>query len=271
MIDFSKTRHYTLSIRLSADGFCFAVHNPLAVDEYAYQPYRIDSQKSLTANLKEAAKEIEILKHTYKTVNIIIADTDYTIVPKEFYAESHKTELFHKNISSSNTNITILQNPAGDEQAVILFSIETQLYKYLTERFPKATIYAAITPLVNFGVEKSYSSPNKYCLLYLHKRKIDFMCFDKATPLFINTFDCRDTANMLYFLLSCWSTLGLSQIDDTLHIAGRTRQSKEIQAELAKFICNIHPIRPSEEFHSTELVRVDEMPFDFQALISSCE
>ncbi|MBO5860482.1 MAG: DUF3822 family protein, partial [Alistipes sp.] len=48
VIDFNKTRQYTLSIRLSADGFCFAVHNPQVPSEYAFQPYSIDPLKTLT-------------------------------------------------------------------------------------------------------------------------------------------------------------------------------------------------------------------------------
>ena len=62
----------------------------------------------------------------------------------------------------------------------------------------------------------------------------------------------------------------MSQTDDTLHIVGQQRATKALLKELTLFIQNIHIIRPAEEFHSTELARVDEMPFDLQALIA-CE
>ena len=270
MIDFNKTRQYTLSIRLSADGFCFTVHNPLAAGEYAYQPYRIDPLKTMTANLKAAVEETPILKHTYKSVNVILADANYTLVPKEYYAEQYEEEFYRQNIATPSTNNIVKRNVVGDEQIVVLFAIEKQLNKFLSTQYPKSQIYAAITPLLHFGVEHSYSAGKKYCLLHLRKHCIDFVCCENATPIFVNSFHYRDTADALFYLLNCWTTLGLSQTDDTLHIAGHSRHSKTLLRDLERFIQHIHIIRPAEEFHSTELARVGEMPFDLQALIA-CE
>ena len=270
MIDFKKTRQYTLSIRLSTDGFCFAVHNPKVANEYAYLPYRIDPSKPLTANLKAAVEETEMLRHTYGAVNIILADASYTLVPKEYYAEQYEEEFYQQNISTPTTGYIVMHNQVGDEQIVALFAIEKQLHKYITTQYPKAKVYAAISPLINFGVERSYASGKKYTLLNIRKHSIDFMCYENAMPLLVNTFKYKDTADALYFLLNCWSTLGLSQTDDTLHIVGQSRQGKTLTKELEKFIQHIHLVRPAEEFHSTELARIDEMPFDLQALIA-CE
>jgi hypothetical protein len=269
VIDFKKTRQYTLSIRLSTDGFCFTIHNPQATNEYAYLPYRIDPLKPLVSNLKNAIEETEMLKHTYGTVNIILADTNYTLVPKEYYAEQYEGEFYRLN-TSSTAGSSILSNTTSDEQTVILFDIEKQLHKYILTHYPKARIYAAVTPLIDFGIERSFANNKRYSLLYMHKHSIDFMCYENAAPLFVNTFRFRNDTDALYFLLNCWGTLNLSQTDDTIHIAGQPRHTKNITKELEKFIQNIHIVRPAEEFHSTELARIDEMPFDLQTLIA-CE
>lgn len=270
MIDFNKTKQYTLSIRLSTDGFCFAVHNPYAPNEYAYLPYRIDPLKPLASNLKTAVEETDMLRHTYKEVNILLADASYTLVPKEYYAEQYEEEFYRQNFITPIPQCVIKHNTIGDEQAVVLFGIEKQLHKYITAQYPKAKLYASITPLANFGLERSYAGAKRYNLLHIRKRSIDFMCYEKGSPLLVNTFQYRDTADALFFLLNCWTTLGLSQTDDTLHIIGQSRQTKTLTRELEKFIKNIHLIRTAEEFHSTELARIDELPFDLQALIA-CE
>ena len=270
MIDFNRTKQYTLSIRLSTDGFCFTVHNPQAENEYTYLPYAIDPTKSLTANLKLAVQENEMLRRIYTTVNIILAEVSYTIVPKEYYAESHERELYIQNFPQTTDNTVVQSNLVGDEQAVVLFGIERQLYQYLTERYPKAHIYASVSPLINYGVEKSYTAPRNYCLVHQQKQRTDMLCLTNGSLLFANTFCDRDTNNILYFLLNCWQTLGLSQTEDILHLAGTSRNARTLAQELQKFIKTIHTIRPAEEFHSTELARISEMPFDLQALIT-CE
>ena len=182
MIDFNKTRQYTLSIRLSTDGFCFAVHNPQAVNEYTFQPYRIDTTKSVVANLKVAVKELNMLRHTYGAVNILLVNTPYTLVPIEFYAEQYEREFYQQNIASSTSNATIIHNVVADEQMVVVFAIENQLHKYITTQFPKAVIHAGISPLINFGFERSSMTNKRYCLLHLHKHAIDFLCYDKTSP-----------------------------------------------------------------------------------------
>ena len=270
VIDFNKTRQYTLSIRLSAGGFCFAVHNPQTPNEYAFQPYSIDPLKTLTNNLKTAVVNTEMLKHTYGAVNIILADTSYTLVPKEFYDEQYKEEFYRQNISTPITGSVIMHNFVGDEQLAVIFAIEKQLHRFITNRWAKAQVYASISPIISFGIERSYTSGKKYNLLHLHKHGIDFMCYENTTPLFVNTFQYKDSADALFYLLNSWTSLSLSQTDDTLHIAGQSRHGKSLIREIKKFIQNIHLVRPAEEFHSTELARIDEMPFDLQALIA-CE
>lgn len=270
MIDFNHTKQYTLSIRLSTDGFCFAAHNPQAEEQYAYQPYGIDPAKSLTANLKAAIQETEMLKHSYGKVNVIVANADYTIVPKEYYDESYERELYVQNFAQMSGGTVVKHNFVGEEQAVVLFGIERQLHQLLTDRYPKAQICTPISALINYGVEHSFANGQRYCLAHLRKRSIDLLCFANGALLFINTFSNRNTADTLYFVLNCWQMLGLSQTDDTLHLAGYARNAKELTKELERFIEHIHTIHPAEEFHSTELARIGEIPFDLQALIA-CE
>ena len=271
MIDFNKSRHYTLSIRLSTDGFCFAVHNPQAANEYAYLPYRIDPLKPLTSNLKAAVEETEMLRHTYGAVNIILADANYTLIPKEYYAEQCAHDIYVQNFPQAAPNTQVLTNIVSEEQTIVLFGMEHQLHKFITERYPKAKIYASISPLIEHAVEKSYAQSGKpYCLAHLNKRGTDLLCISNGTLQFANTFDNPDTGDAIYYLLNCWQMLGLSQTDDTLHIAGTARHAKALTNELGRFIKHIHTVRPAEEFHSTELARIDEIPFDLQTLIS-CE
>jgi len=271
VIDFNKTRQYTLSIRLSTDGFCFAVHNPEAVGQFAYIPYRIDTHKSLTANLKEAVKSTDMLRYNYKRVNIIVAGTNYTLVPKEYYADTHKQDFYRQNFTQDTTNITLLDNVVADDQAVVIFAIEKTLHSYINERYPKANIYAAVSMLIDYTTEKSYTTTHKHCLAHIQHRQVDLVCCEKAQPRLVNTFKYKDTADALYYLLNCWSILGLNQTEDMLHLIGSpSRSVRKMQHDAAQFIQHIHLVRPAEEFHTNELARIDELPFDLQILIA-CE
>lgn len=58
--DFTQTDQYTLSIRLSTDGFSFSIYNPLGGDFY-YQPYAVNTQRSMAANVKLFLAETGVL------------------------------------------------------------------------------------------------------------------------------------------------------------------------------------------------------------------
>ena len=71
MIDFTKSKQYTLSIRLSTDGFSFSIYNPIHDNSLSTIEKETDTSLSLTANLKATFRESDFLNHSYKRVNIM--------------------------------------------------------------------------------------------------------------------------------------------------------------------------------------------------------
>ena len=71
--DFNKSEQYTLSIRLSTDGFSFSVFNPLGDGEFSYYDRAVDESFSLTANLKQTFRELAWLERPFRRVNVLMA------------------------------------------------------------------------------------------------------------------------------------------------------------------------------------------------------
>ena len=71
-IDFTKSSQYTLSIRLSTDGFSFSVYNPLEECDFYFQTFAVNTQQSMAANVKAFLAQTAELKYTYRQVNILI-------------------------------------------------------------------------------------------------------------------------------------------------------------------------------------------------------
>ena len=67
MIDFTKSKQYTLSIRLSTDGFSFSIYNPIHDDSLSIIEKEIDTSLSLTANLKSGLSRIGLPKSSLQT------------------------------------------------------------------------------------------------------------------------------------------------------------------------------------------------------------
>ena len=87
MIDFTKSKQYTLSIRLSTDGFSFSIYNPINDNSQSLFEKEVDTSLSLTANLKNVFHESDFLSYSYKRVNIMIASKRFTMIPLELFED----------------------------------------------------------------------------------------------------------------------------------------------------------------------------------------
>lgn len=261
MIVYSRSNEYTLSIRVSADGFCFAAHHPDSSSEYAFQTYLPDLQLPLPANLKKAKETLPLLQHDYGRVQLLLADGSYTTVPTEYVSEASARDYFVESFPLTTARQEVLMT-AVSPQVAMLFSADKTLLKWIDTLFPGVEVAHAMLPVLRFALHGG----SDRVLCYLHGRRMDVVCVRNGQLQFVNTFDNDTADNALYYLLGVWQTLGLSQTDDVLTLAGRATDSRELTTALSRFIRRIGWVDAAAEFHATELARHADLPFDLQAL-----
>ncbi len=269
-IDFSKSEQYTLSIRLSTDGFSFSIYNPIRTNSFCYFSRPVDPSLSLTANVKEMlAQETELLNHSYKKVNVLVVHKRFTLIPIELFEDEQAEELFYYNFSRQE-NEEVLYNILGKSSLTVAFSIDKSIHGQLTELFPAARFYSHMSPLIEQFTEKSRLGNSNKIYAYVHEGMIDVCVFERGRFLMANTYPCREDADRLYYLLYVWKQVGFDQQRDELHLAGRLSRKEELAGELGKYIRQLFIINPQADFNRSDLTRIEEIPFDLQSLIR-CE
>ena len=254
-IDFSKSEQYTLSIRLSADGFSFSVHSSTGKENFFHAPHPVNTSISLTANIKEMIGSAEILKHTYKQINILIDTPRFTPIPFELFEDEHTEDIFYHNFPKNNHE-TVLCNILGKSNVVLLFGMDKYAHQLLNENFPQARIFTCISPLTEYFAQQSREAQCRQLFVHFRKSTMEVFAFDKGKLLLINTFSCQQTSDQVYFILYIWQQLGFSQEKDQLELAGNIPMEEELVTELNKFLRQVN-ILPSQE----------PLPFDIQTLM----
>ena len=130
MIDFTKSQQYTLSIRLSTDGFSFSIYNPIHDNSLSTIEKETDTSLSLTANLKATFRESDFLNHSYKRVNIMMADKRFTIVPLELFEEEQAELLFYHN-HQKRENETVICNILKKNNVAIIFGMDKSAHTFM--------------------------------------------------------------------------------------------------------------------------------------------
>ncbi len=255
-IDFSKSRQYTLSIRLGTDGFSFSIYNPLNEGSTSYYEQAVDASLSLTANLKYCFGNLEFLSHPYKRVNILLTGKRFTLVPLEYFEDDQAELIFYHN-HPRQPNETILYNILRRHNAVVLYSMDKSAHMFLKERFPEVYFYPQAAPLLEYFQTKSRLGNSKKIFCCLHKDSLEVYCYDRGRLLLANSFECRQTSDRTYYLLYVWKQLELDQQRDELHLTGLLTDKEALLAALRKFVLQVFVMNP-------------ETNIDFQALLS-CE
>ena len=85
---------------------------------------------------------------------------------------------------------------------------------------------------------------------------MEVFALDKGKLLLINSFNCKQTSDYIYYLLYVWQQLGYSQEKDSLYLTGKVEAKDSLLAELKRFLrqVNFLPIQSTLSFDIQSLI-----------------
>ena len=244
MIDLTKSKQYTLSIRLGTDGFSFSIYNPIQDNSLSLIEKEIDTSLSLTANLKNAFHELDFLGYPYKRVNVLMASKRFTMVPLELFEDEPAELLFYHN-HQKRENEVVLYNVLKKNNAVVIFGIDKSACTFLKEQFPEVRFYSHSSPLIEYFSIKSKLGNSKKMYASVRNEAIDIYCFERGHLLLANSFECTHTEDRIYYLLYVWKQLEFNQERDELHLTGMLPDKEKLINELKKYILQVFIMNPA--------------------------
>ena len=252
-IDFSKSEQYTLSIRLSTDVFSFSIYNPIHDSSLSFFEKEVEPSLSLTANLKKAFRELNFLNHTYKRVNILIADKRFTLIPLELFEDDQSEMVFYHN-HTPKENETVKYNILKKNNAVVIFGMDKSTCQFLSDHYPEARFYSQAAPLAEYFSAKSRLGNSKKIYASIRHNAIDFFCYERGHLLLANSFECRKTGDRIYYLLYLWKQLNFDQERDELHLTGVFDDKEKLTQELRKYIQQVFIMNPASNIDMQALL-----------------
>lgn len=265
-LDFNKTEQYSLSIRLSTDGFSFSIYDPTTGNDVYFRTFPINTQRSMAANVKSFLAATEELKQKYRQINILVHSPRYTIVPLDIFEDESMDYIFYQNVRERRNEI-VLCNVLSNSSSVIIFSLDKLTHVFLSEQFPGARFFSSVSPQIEHLTLRSKTGSEKKLYTNINRGSIDIIGFDKGKLQIVNTYSSPSSNDINYFILNIWQQLGFDQEKDELYITGLDEIRKEIMPYLKKYIKNLYGINPLSELKDSETKETDNIPFDIQSLI----
>lgn len=258
---------YTLSVRLSTDGFSFSTYTYDKKKDFFFHQFHVNPQRSMAANVKEFLQRTEALKYQYREVNVLLYTTRYTPVPFELYDDDQSEMLFYQNLPKQNNEV-ILCNILSKSNVAILFSIDKLTHQLLADHFPKARFFVSISPIIEYLSIRSHERQEnkKDAIAVVHPGYLDILMFKHRQLILVNSFQASTADDKSYYLLNMWSQLALDQEKDNLYIYGDPQQ-KELTDFLKKYIRNITVTKLRTELDCTGTDNPEGIPSDILSLI----
>lgn len=259
------TTHTTLSIRIDTNGFCFCSYTAGNPETLRYHYHEAESSLPIATNFDTAWNSCPFAaEKKYSEVKVIIATENFTTLPTEYDSNEQHNIFYRSCFPHTPAESHIIANRLTAQGATILFPVEDALYNRL-RKIGEVTIYTPASIILGF-LTKYNIDENSYILVYYNKGKSLILSMRGNTLQLSNSFSSRETHDQVFYLLSIWKEQQLSQQDDTLYLCG-DKSVEEVTPLLKQFIRNTKRLNPNELFRPNLLNRVNEIPFDLQALL----
>ena len=237
-----NSEKYIVSIRLWPGGLSFAGWIPSVKESFFYGKTETDRTKRYDYLIKDLFFAHPFFLYTYRQIYVICATRQYTLVPASIFVENQKEQLMSFVFSAPDEKT--LHEQLDEFESVALFSIQPEVYEFLSRSLIRPTFTHAITPTLNQWRKQNLTGYPKQLYVALHEDMMDVACFDKGALLFINSFHVNDPADMIYFILYVWKQTGLDQKKDELFLYTNPGIYQTLRETLQTYLSRVELIQP---------------------------
>ena len=253
----------TLSIRISTNGFCFCIYEASSPESIEYYEYAIDKNRTFASNLEYAKEKYRFLTSGgFAGISVIYDSIEYTTIPTE--QEGDNEPMFYSCFPHLTNEYKIISNRLTAQGITLLFAIEKALYDSLNS-LGTVVYYSPMSIIMGYIASQPLPEEN-YLFAYIHKGRSLLLSIKGGRLQLSNSFDSLEKENHAYYILSLWKESTLSQGNDKLYICG-DNSAEEALPLIGKFIRHIERINPTALFRSNLLNKIENIPFDLQALL----
>ena len=265
-----NSEEYILSIRLWSDGLSFSVYDPNDKKSFIYREDLFNNApvSSNEEYLKDFFFKYELLSYTYKTTYVLLASSQYTIVPSSFVTIGEESSYLKFNFLQTAGHILNNQIPTVD--SMVAFDIEENVYQFFLRNLTAPIFVHSIESLLPYWKKESEMQTKNAMFVYLHNKKLDITCFSNGKLLFINSYSFNQLQDVVYLLMAVWQQQEFDQIVDKLYIQGNPALKNNLAIELNYYIKHITQTEmPSEVFFwGADALKA---PLDLLTLLTTCE
>ena len=267
---------FTLSIRLSADGFCFYVCNPQDNSLIRSERFTVSSEEEIAEKLQQELSRKEYFNRNIDQVFVLTCSPS-TRVPMELFRREEAQTLYELAFSVPNIEqYHIIYNILPRLEAIELYRIRRDIEDIILQFYPTARFFGTNAMLLErlLHIEEEASPDVRRLYLCMLPEQLSLFHFQNGNLVFANNFPISSINDTLYLILYTWKMLDLNVETDHLVTFANELPSKFIASNLSHlvkalsdYISHIDSIMSATLFPRIPLAHEKAIPLDLLALL----
>lgn len=241
---------YHLIIYLSQQGASYAIidqkqENYAAIEQLNFMNNpSISDGFELFRNYFNASQFSKII---YKSVSVVLASENYTIVPQALFDAGTAENILRFN-TGINFNFEVSYQFLNAVESYLIYAIPSALKQSLINQFKDIKVLQHAHPLISESMVRFKNNQEKTFMAHIQNSQFDLMVISDHKMIFFNTFKFVSTEDVVYYTLLVCETLKLNPEEITLKLCGEIEKKSAIYALLYKYIRNIEFLNSHRNF-----------------------
>lgn len=252
-ISLNNSKENKLSIQFNLDGFSFCIHNSSTKKDVYFSEYTFEetlkTPEELLEKIKEIFKKDTILQKDFSEVQVIHQNNLNTLVPNEFFNETHLKTYLNCNIKTLATDfITFdeINTISANNVYVPYVNINNYFFQHFGEFEYKHHTTAFIEKIVKLSIAKE-----KTMFVNVSKSSIDILVTENNTILLANSFNYNSKEDFIYYILFVAEQLQLDTDTFSLYFTGAISLDSDIYKIAFTYIRNIYFLESNNTIFTT--------------------
>ena len=230
-----NSEKYEVSIRLWPGGLSFSGYIPQEKDSFFSEKVLFDSDAPMSLSLKNTFFDNQCFAYLYKSFYVICASEKYSLAPENVFSEKDKSLLFSLCHQQDDTDKILVQE-LGNLQSFLLFNIDNEAYEFLMRSIVNPRFIHSLSPLLLAWQKNSLTSYPKQLHAFVHNNLMDIACFEHGEMLFVNSFNCENENDIVYYIMYACRQLDINQLEDSISFHGDEAKCLSALSVIKKYI-----------------------------------
>lgn len=239
-IDLAHSEKYSLSIRLTPNGFSFCISDRHNTSVLEYQETTFGDQFSYLEHIQKLVFDIGFFTQPFYETNIIMVTPHYTYIPDAFFDKKRAADVFRFNVHEEVSHI--LTDISQSQQAHVIYNVDDRLHSFLSRNIWNPQFKHFTPILIDKLLPFKSNDFSKRCLVCFHDSYFTIVAFNQETLQTALTFNYTNNNDAIYYISSTFEKLGFNQLTDLLAFGNIKPQHQPIQEVFAKLVQHIEVI-----------------------------